>query len=81
LGSAIDLGLHFVIGYAGAGLLSAIVAPSPIVVILVLAAVGAVAWFVIARRRKASAAYAAAAWVQATCPACLIVGSLSPAVR
>jgi membrane protein DedA with SNARE-associated domain len=81
LGSAIDLGLHFVIGYAGAGLLSSIVAPAPVAIVVVLAAIGAAAWLIIARKRKASAAFAASAWVQATCPACLVVGSLAPAVR
>jgi membrane protein DedA with SNARE-associated domain len=80
LGSAIDLGLHFAIGYAGAGVLAALVAPSPLLVIVALMALGAAAWVVIARRRRANAAYAVDAWVQATCPACLIVGSLSPEV-
>jgi len=78
LGSAVDLGLHFAIGYAGAGLLASVVAPSPLAVIVVLAAVGLVAWLVVARRRHASRGFAARAWAQATCPACLVVGSLAP---
>ena len=77
LGSAADLALHFAIGYAGAGLLARIVAPSPVVVIAALALVGLAAWLVIARRRHASRATAVQAWVQATCPACLVVGSLA----
>jgi membrane protein DedA with SNARE-associated domain len=78
LGSAIDLGLHFAIGYAGAGLLASVVAPSPLVVIVALAVLGLAAWFVVARRRRASPAFAVRAWAQATCPACLVVGSLAP---
>jgi membrane protein DedA with SNARE-associated domain len=78
LGSAVDLGLHFAIGYAGAGLLATIVQPSPLLVIPILAAVGLVAWFFVARRRHASAAVAVNAWAQATCPVCLLVGSLAP---
>jgi membrane protein DedA with SNARE-associated domain len=78
LGSAIDLGLHFVIGYAGAGLLASVVAPSPLLIVVVLAVLGLLAWLVLARRRGASRAFAVRAWAQASCPACLVVGSLAP---
>jgi membrane protein DedA with SNARE-associated domain len=78
LGSAIDLGLHFVIGYAGAGLLASVVAPSPLLIIVVLAALGLLVWLVLARRRGASRTFALRAWAQASCPACLVVGSLAP---
>ena len=78
LGSAVDLGLHFAIGYAGAGLLASVVAPSPLAVIVGLAVLGLVAWFLVARRRHASRGFAVRAWTQATCPACLVVGSLAP---
>jgi membrane protein DedA with SNARE-associated domain len=78
LGSAVDLGLHFAIGYAGGGLLATIVQPSPLVLIAVLAVLGLAAWLVIARRRHASAEVALNAWVQATCPACLVLGSVAP---
>lgn len=78
LGSAIDLGLHFAIGYAGAGLLSTIVALSPIAMIALLAVLGLAGWLILARRRKQSARCAVNAWVQATCPACLVVGSIAP---
>jgi membrane protein DedA with SNARE-associated domain len=77
LGSAVDLGLHFAIGYAGSGLLASIVQPSPVLVVVLLAILGLGAWFVIARRRGASAEVAVNAWSQATCPVCLIVGSVA----
>jgi membrane protein DedA with SNARE-associated domain len=78
LGSAVDLGLHFAIGYAGSGLLATIVQPSPLLVVLVLAMVGLGAWLFIARRRHASTAVAVNAWAQATCPVCLVLGSIAP---
>jgi hypothetical protein len=77
LGSAIDLALHFVLGYAGAGILATIVAPSPLMVVVVLAVVGLGAWLLIARRRRVSASVAVNAWAQATCPACLVLGSIA----
>jgi membrane protein DedA with SNARE-associated domain len=78
LGSAVDLGLHFVIGYAGAGLLASVVAPSPLLIVAVLAVLGLLVWLVVARRRGASRTFALRAWAQASCPACLVVGSLAP---
>jgi membrane protein DedA with SNARE-associated domain len=78
LGSAIDLGLHFAIGFAGSSLLSTILQPSPLLLIAVLAILGLGAWLILARRRHASTAFAASAWAQATCPACLILGSVAP---
>jgi membrane protein DedA with SNARE-associated domain len=78
LGSAVDLGLHFAIGYAGSGLLATIVQPSPILVVVVLAVLGLGAWLLIARRRHASAEVAVNAWAQATCPVCLVLGSIAP---
>src|SRR3979411_846639 len=35
IGSAIDLGLHFAIGYAGSGILAAITQPAPLLVVVV----------------------------------------------
>jgi membrane protein DedA with SNARE-associated domain len=86
LGSAVDLGLHFAIGFAGSSLLATVVQPSPLLLVVLLAAVGLVAWFAVARRRQASAAVAVNAWAQATCPVCLALGSVAtldaePAVR
>ncbi len=78
IGSLVDLALHFGIGYAGAGLLSAIVQTSPLLVLIVLLAVGLGAWLVIARRRRVPTRVAVSAWVQATCPACLALGSVAP---
>ena len=78
LGSAIDLALHFAIGYAGLGLLSTVVQPSPALIVVLLAVIGLVAWLVIARRRRASAGLALNAWAQATCPVCLALGSVAP---
>src|SRR5919199_5652892 len=40
LGSAIDLALHFAIGYAGSGLLSTLVQPSPALIVVLLAVIG-----------------------------------------
>ncbi|HEY3063085.1 MAG TPA: VTT domain-containing protein [Chloroflexota bacterium] len=77
LGSSIDIALHFALGLAGAGLLAAIVQPSPLAVALGLAAVGLAAWLIIARRRHMSREVALNAWAQATCPVCLIVGSVN----
>jgi membrane protein DedA with SNARE-associated domain len=74
IGSAIDLGLHFAIGYVGSGLLAAVVAPAPILVVVLLALLGLAAWFIIGRRRR-STREVLNAWTQATCPVCLVVGN------
>jgi membrane protein DedA with SNARE-associated domain len=76
LGSALDLVLHFALGYAGAGLLSTVVQPSRLLVIGVLALLGLAAWLVIARQKKMTREAALQAWTQATCPVCLVVGSV-----
>jgi membrane protein DedA with SNARE-associated domain len=75
LGSAIDLALHFVIGFAGANVLSAIVAPSPILVVIGLILVGLAVWLLVARRRRLRPAAALTAWTDATCPVCLALGT------
>ncbi len=77
LGSAVDLGLHFAIGFAGSSLLATIVQPSPLALIAVLAIVGLGAWLFLARRRHASSTVALHAWAQATCPVCLAVGAIA----
>jgi undecaprenyl-diphosphatase len=74
LGSAIDLALHFVIGFAGANILGVLVAPSPLLIIVALLVVGLAAWAIIARRRRMRPAAALEAWTEATCPVCLALG-------
>jgi membrane protein DedA with SNARE-associated domain len=78
LGSALDVGLHFALGYAGAGLLATVLQASPVLLLIGLLAVGCGAWALIVRRRHGTLGVAMAAWEQATCPVCLVVGSLAP---
>jgi membrane protein DedA with SNARE-associated domain len=78
LGSAIDVALHFAIGFAGSSVLAAILQPSPLLVIVALAILGLAAWLLVARRRHASTGMALNAWAQATCPVCLAIGTLAP---
>jgi membrane protein DedA with SNARE-associated domain len=77
LGSGVDLGIHFALGYAGAGLLAFLVQPSPVLIVLLLSVVGLGAWLFIARRRGQSSAVALDAWAHATCPVCLVLGSVA----
>jgi membrane protein DedA with SNARE-associated domain len=74
IGSAVDLTLHFAVGYAGSSLITA----SPLVVAALMAIVGLGAWLYLARRRGATTAQALNAWTQATCPVCLTLGNLVP---
>jgi membrane protein DedA with SNARE-associated domain len=78
LGSAVDLGLHFAIGFAGSSLLALVVQPSPLLLIAALAILGLGAWMLVARRRRSTTALALNAWAQATCPVCLALGSIAP---
>jgi len=75
LGSGIDLALHFALGFAGAGLLAAVVQPAPLVLAIGLLALGLAGWLIIARRRQMSRSVALNGWAQATCPVCLVLGS------
>jgi membrane protein DedA with SNARE-associated domain len=77
LGSAVDLGLHFAIGFAGSSVLAAIVQPSPVLVVVALAILGLGVWLLLARRRKASTGVALHAWAQATCPVWVALGSIA----
>jgi membrane protein DedA with SNARE-associated domain len=82
LGSAIDLALHFAIGFVGSSLLTV----SPFAVLVVLALVGLGVTLYLARRRHATRAAALTAWTEATCPVCLaleavVPATLDPAVR
>jgi membrane protein DedA with SNARE-associated domain len=75
LGSSVDLGLHFALGYVGAGILASLAGAGWLLVVGLLI-LGLAAWLLLMRRRRASAAAAAVAWSQATCPVCLVVGSV-----
>jgi membrane protein DedA with SNARE-associated domain len=76
LGSAADIALHFALGYAGAELLAALLEPGPILILGVVLALGLAAWVVIGRRLRMSSGRVVDAWAQATCPVCLVVGSI-----
>jgi membrane protein DedA with SNARE-associated domain len=78
LGSAIDIGLHFAIGYAGAEIFTNVLAPAPILILVLLVLLGLAAWVALARRKKWSRAEAVEAWQQATCPVCLTIGAAAP---
>jgi LPXTG-motif cell wall-anchored protein len=77
LGSGIDLAVHFALGYAGSGMLASILQTSPLLIVLGLAILGLCAWLFIARRRHLSSALGVNAWAQATCPVCLVIGSVA----
>jgi membrane protein DedA with SNARE-associated domain len=79
LGSAADIALHFAIGYAGAEILALLFEPAPVLVLAVLIGLGLVAWLVAARLKRWRRVDAVQAWAQATCPVCLVVGTLQPA--
>ena len=76
IGSAIDLTLHFAIGFAGASVFALLVGPSPLIIIAVVALVGLGAWLYVARRRRIGRQQALNAWIQATCPVCLALGAV-----
>jgi membrane protein DedA with SNARE-associated domain len=78
LGTTVDLTLHFAIGYAGSSLLTTIVQPAPLLALAMLAVLGLGAWLVVARRKHLSRGAAVNAWMQATCPVCLVVGTVAP---
>jgi membrane protein DedA with SNARE-associated domain len=84
LGSSLDVGLHFLVGYLGWPLVAGLGAAVPAPWALALPAVGLAAWVAVRRRQRPGApaaavvAEAAGAWEQATCPVCLALGSLRP---
>jgi membrane protein DedA with SNARE-associated domain len=82
VGSAIDLAIHFTIGYVGSSLFTV----SPVAVLAVVAIAGLAVALYIARRRQSNPASAVTAWTQATCPLCLalevaVPATFDPAVR
>jgi membrane protein DedA with SNARE-associated domain len=86
-GNTVFVGLHFLLGFVvGVPAVALIQGAAPLLAVcafVALAALGAVGWFVI-RRRRAQAATATtdsegsgfAAWADAACPACLTVAVL-----
>ena len=84
IGSAVFLALHFVLGYVGGPLVSAVLAAAHTPVAVFVAAfllVGLVGWWLIHRRRTARRPRAEATlatlgdWADACCPACLALGA------
>jgi membrane protein DedA with SNARE-associated domain len=79
IGSALDLGLHFLLGVAGGSLLAAL--PLPLVIGLLV--VGFVVWLAIRKWQRPAAktseivAEAYEGWHEATCPVCLALGTTS----
>jgi|SRR5579864_2472738 len=80
VGSTIDLGLHFAIGFAGGSLLAFVTGTTILVVVVmavvVLVLLGLAAWLYLARRRHTTARAALTAWTQATCPVCVGLGAV-----
>jgi membrane protein DedA with SNARE-associated domain len=90
IGNAIFIGGHFALGAlvgAPAVAIAGSVGPAVVAVVGGLAAVGAVGWFVIGRRRRLlgrgyrrdlefEAVERSADWTDAACPACLALGAL-----
>jgi membrane protein DedA with SNARE-associated domain len=95
LGSSLDVGLHFALGYLGGALLAEIGSALPALpalrgpllfgAVVVLLALGLGAWLVIRRRQRPASppaevvAEAVASWCQATCPVCLALGAAAGA--
>lgn len=84
VGSAVFLALHFVLGYLGGPLVSAVMdaVHTPLAVFVVaFLVVGLVGWLLIHRRRAARQTRAEATlatlgdWADACCPACLALGA------
>jgi membrane protein DedA with SNARE-associated domain len=85
LGTAAFLGLHFFIGVVGGALLASIGGavgsiPTPVLIAVVLLAVGLGGWILIRGHGHAAAsgetlADAGGAWQEAACPACLLLGA------
>lgn len=85
LGSGLFLALHFVLGYIGGSLLSALggVISPPLLIagIIILLVAGLGVWYLIRRRQLPQATTreivgeAIGAWHEATCPVCLALGA------
>ena len=95
IGNTVFIGGHFALGAllgAPAVAIAGSVGPATVAVVGVLAAVGAVGWFLIGRRRRAEgqrrglalefeAVERGADWTDAACPACLALGALGLSER
>jgi membrane protein DedA with SNARE-associated domain len=85
LGSTLFLSLHFALGFLGGSIIARLAGavPWPWLALLVLLAAGVAAWALIRRRQRPMAsrgdivAEALGAWHEATCPACLALGTVS----
>ena len=82
VGNAVFVGAHFALGFAVGKPAIALVSglAGAVAVVVVLAIVGGLGWWLIGRRRRAGAGAAAvldspaaASWVDAACPACLLL--------
>ncbi len=77
VGNSVFLGGHFALGMlfgaAAAGIVAGLAVP--LIIVVGLAVVGAVAWRALASRRRRGAV-AAEAWLDACCPACLTLGTV-----
>lgn len=76
IGSALDLALHFAIGFAGGSLLPLLTPPTVVGVVVLVALLGLGGWLYLARRRGATRRQALTAWTQATCPVCVGLGAV-----
>jgi membrane protein DedA with SNARE-associated domain len=83
IGNAVFVGAHFALGFVVGKPAIALVtgAAGAVAVVVGLAIVGGVGWWLIARRRRAGrggvpASPAVAAWADAACPACLVLATM-----
>jgi membrane protein DedA with SNARE-associated domain len=78
-GNTVFVSGHFALGFVLGASASSLIAQAsgialPVVGVIILAALGAVGWLLIRRRR--AGASPVAAWIEAACPACLTLGAI-----
>jgi membrane protein DedA with SNARE-associated domain len=82
IGSTLDLALHFALGFAGGQVLAGVFEAGAVTwivagVLVLVAAAGLLGWYLLRRRKRGASAFAA--WEQAACPVCLVLGvALAP---
>ncbi len=89
LGNSAFLGLHFTLAYVGGQVIGQVTRalPFPILVLCLLLVAGLGVWILIRRRQRSQATLgevvseAYAAWEEATCPACLLLGAVVGTAR